>query len=260
MSSAERVVDLLGLFTPSHPVWSPERAASTLGVSRASAYRYFALLSRAGLVESTGAGGFALGPAIVELDRQIRLGDPLLRAARDPMDELARHTGGMVLLSRLHRDRVMCIHQSGAGGRAALPVSYERGRAMPLHRSATSKAILAYLPPRELVRRLEEAGAPGALRAELQRIREDGLCTTRGEVDRGALGIAVPLFEPSGGAEPPVTGSLSVVLAREAIDEAAALRATRQLRLAAGRVQERLERQAAAGRKPRRRANKEART
>ena len=257
MSSAERVIDLLGLFTQAHPAWSPERAASALGMSRASAYRYFALLVRAGLVEASGPGGFALGPAIVGLDRQIRLADPLLQAAREVMDELARHTGGMVLLSRLHRDGVMCIHQSGAGGRAALPVSYERGRAMPLHRGATSKAILAFLPPRSLARMLDEAGTPAGLRPELQRIRENGLCITRGEVDRGALGIAVPLFGPSGAAEPPVTGSLSVVLARDAVDEAAAGRATRQLRLAAMRIQEQLGRQASARRKPRRTGNKE---
>ncbi len=257
MSSAQRVIDLMGLFTQAQPVWSPEQAARTLGVSRASAYRYFALLSRAGWVEASGTGGFALGPAIVGLDRQIRLADPLLQAARDPMDDLARHTGGMVLLSRLHRDRVMCIHQSGAGGRAALPVSYERGRAMPLHRGATSKAILAFLPPRMLARMLEESGGSAAAKTEMQRIRANGLCMTRGEVDRGALGIAVPLFEPAGGAEPAVTGSLSVVLARDSVDEAAAGRATRQLRQAAARIHERLEQGHAARRRTGRRSNKE---
>ena len=108
-----------------------------------------------------------------------------------------------------------------------------------------------------LARMLDEAGTPAGLRPELQRIRENGLCITRGEVDRGALGIAVPLFGPSGAAEPPVTGSLSVVLARDAVDEAAAGRATRQLRLAAMRIQEQLGRQASARRKPRRTGNKE---
>jgi len=191
MASADRILDILALFTPAKPAWSAAEAASALKLSRASAYRYFAQLEEAGFIEPAPGRRFALGPRIVELDRQIRLADPLVQASVDEMQKLARETGGIALLCRLHKDRVLCIHQE-RGARAPRFVSYERGRAMPLHRGATSKVILAFLPPE-----------PKAL----EQIRRERLCIAYGEVDPEACGIAVPLFEGSR-----VVGSLSVVL------------------------------------------------
>lgn len=191
MASADRILDILGLFTPTRPAWSATEAAQALKLSRASAYRYFAQLEDAGFIEPVAGHRYALGPRIVELDRQIRLADPLVQASADEMQKLARETGGIALLCRLHKDRVLCIHQE-RGARAPRFVSYERGRAMPLHRGATSKVILAFLPP-----------FPKAL----EQIRRERLCVAYGEVDPDACGVAVPLEERSR-----VVGSLSVVL------------------------------------------------
>ena len=76
MSSAERLIGALALFTPKQPAWTPEKAAQALGVSRASAYRYFLLLYEAGYIEANSGSGYTLGPRIVELDRQIRERSP----------------------------------------------------------------------------------------------------------------------------------------------------------------------------------------
>ena len=192
MSSADRLLRVLDLFSPRQPAWTPPEAARALKISRASAYRYFQLLQDAGFVEQVAAHRYALGPRIVELDRQIRLADPLVQASADEMVKLAKETGGIVLLCRLHKDRVLCIHQE-RGPRAPRFVSYERGRAMPLDRGATSKVILAFLP---------QGNAKG-----LEEIRKERLCIAYGEVDPDACGVAVPLEERSR-----VVGSLSVVL------------------------------------------------
>jgi DNA-binding IclR family transcriptional regulator len=205
MASAERILDILALFTPARPAWTPLEAAATLKISRASAYRYFAQLDEAGFIEPVPGRRpgykWSLGPRIVELDRQIRLADPLVQASVDEMQKLARETGGIALLCRLHKDRVLCIHQE-RGSRAPRFVSYERGRAMPLHRGATSKVILAFLPARDR----EQLAARVDAKA-LEAIRRERLCIAYGEVDPDACGIAVPLEE---GAR--VVGSLSVVL------------------------------------------------
>lgn len=201
MSSAGRLVHILGLFTPAKPAWTPADAAQALKISRASAYRYFQLLQDAGFIEPVAGHRYALGPKIVELDRQIRLADPLVQAAVDEMQKLARETGGIALLCRLHKDRVLCIHQE-RGPRAPRFVSYERGRAMPLHRGATSKVILALLPPKQRERLAARVDA-----SALEQIRRDRLCVAYGEVDPDACGIAVPLEAGSR-----VVGSLSVVL------------------------------------------------
>ena len=247
MSSAQRLLDTMALFTPRHPSWTPMRAAKVLGISRASAYRYFAMLAEVALLEPAPGLGYSLGPAIVELDRQIRLSDPLLQTSIDEMLQLAREASATVLLCRLYRDRVLCVHQERGARASSTFVSYERGRAMPLYRGATSKAILAFLPTRalnrlverdrdEIVRaRLPAEGA--ALRRALGLVREKRIAVTAGEVGPGACGAAVPLFEAGR-----VIGSLSVVMPASALRNNALERACRALVAAGSRIEAELER------------------
>jgi len=54
-----------------------------------------------------------------------------------------------VLLCRYFRQQVMCIHEETNQADHAVS-SYERGARRPLIRGATSKVILAHLPPRAL--------------------------------------------------------------------------------------------------------------
>jgi DNA-binding IclR family transcriptional regulator len=246
LSSAQRVMETLGLFTSKQPTWTPERAGKALGISRASAYRYFSILSQARFIELVSGRGYALGPAIVELDRQIRLSDPLVQTSVDVMVGLAKTIGGAILLCRLYKGRVLCIHQE-RGARVPAFVSYERGRPMPLYRGATSKAILAFLPRRELDELIERdraevarAGLPAdgaALQQILEPIRERRYCVTASELDPGVCGAAVPLFERSR-----VIGSLSVALPSVAVKSGALERAARPLMQAGHRIEAELQR------------------
>src|SRR5262249_18892191 len=139
--------------------------------------------------------------AIIELDRNIRMSDSLIIAAKPAMRWLAEQApvASIVLLCRLYRDRVMCIHQEEKPGTAG-EVSYERGRLMPLFRGAPSKTIIAQLASRRHANIVANARADGSVSdeqipdlQELRQIRRQGYCITRGEVDAGIVGIAVPL-------------------------------------------------------------------
>ena len=141
MPSTHRILRVLNAFTPQRAEISPEWLMADLGASRASIYRDLQQLSRVGLIERVSERGYSLGPKIVELDRQIRHSDPLLRSAAEIPEQLARTTGGRVLICRLHDDKVLCI-QDTSGQHAPCAVSYERGKAMPLYKGATSKIIL----------------------------------------------------------------------------------------------------------------------
>ncbi len=256
MSSATRLVELMNLFVARHPAWTPLEAAAALKTSRASAYRYFRLLTDAGYLEEVPGHRYALGPRIVELDRQIRLADPLVQLSADEMVNLARRTGGVALLCRLYKDRVLCIHEE-RGVRPPGLVSYERGRGMPLYRGATSKVILALLSEARLAELIERDHAaiaraglprtPRGLHEALSTVRAERLCIAAGEVDPGARGIAVPLCESSR-----VIGSLSVVLPVAEAGERA-VRAAARLVIEAGRRIERDLEAAATGAAPRRR-------
>ncbi len=219
MTTSDRVLGVLGLFTTDHPEWTVEGAAKELGLAVSTAYRYFRSLAKAGLIVAFAAGRYVLGPAIIQLDRQMRLMDPLTTTAQPIMKRLTGQlpTRTIVLLCRLFRNQVMCVHQESAE-RPDFAISYERGRPMPLFRGAASKSILANLPSRTVKAFHAEHGADMAqaslgtnweeVKQRLRELRTAGVSITQGELDPGMTGIAVPLFEPDG----IVVGSLSIVM------------------------------------------------
>jgi DNA-binding IclR family transcriptional regulator len=215
--SGDRLLAVLALFTAEQPQWTVDGAAARLGVSTTTTYRYFKKLTKAGLISPVSGAGYTLGPAIIQMDRQIQISDPMLKAARSVMLDLAGFAaeGSTVLLCRLFHDRVMCVHQIMGRGPQE-PVSYQRGRLMPLYRGATSKIILAHLPARTLkalfARDADEIAGAGlgtdleGFRRALAVMRRAGLSISRGEIDPGRVGIAAPIFDQ----EHTVLGSLSL--------------------------------------------------
>jgi DNA-binding IclR family transcriptional regulator len=215
VKTTDRVLGVLALFSGDRSVWTVDAAAGALEIPLTTAYRYFRSLTDAGLIHAYLPGRYVLGPAIIHFDRQLRLHDPLITVARSQMERLAADFGNgcVVLLARHYNDKVMCMDQHFAG-RPQFPVSYERGRLMPIDRGAASKVILANLSPRHM-RSLKAANRADAatgvlmtteLKAELRRIRASGFCIAEGEVNAGVRGIAVPLFQP----DHSIDGSLSV--------------------------------------------------
>jgi len=205
VTTANRLLRVLGLFTMPKPEWTVEEAAKEMSIPVSTAYRYFRELSKAGFLEPFSSGRYSLGPAVIENDRKIRLTDPLIKVGRPAMQRLiSRSAGvGVALLCRIYRNCVMCVHQEPE----AVPentTSYERGRPMPMFRGASSKVIFANLPSRTAKWFFQKHGEEIAaaqlgsdwetVKANLRRIRRAGLHITRGEVDAGRVGIAAPVF------------------------------------------------------------------
>jgi DNA-binding IclR family transcriptional regulator len=247
MTKTSNVLQVLRLFSDERQHVRVAEIASLLSVSSATAYRYVSELEQAGLIEAASVGRYVLGPAIVELDRQIRVHDPLIAAAADIMKSLSERTGGTTILARLHGLRVVCVDQV-RGRHGPTSVSYERGRAMPLYRGATSTAILAHLDS-DMLRAvaahdadaLEQAGLPstaGALMQHFERVRALGIAHSDSAVDAETLGWGVPIRHGRH-----LLGSLSVALSRRAPD-IAPQRVADQLKRAAWRVQARMDGQA----------------
>ncbi len=247
MSSADRLLAILGLFDEERPEWTVEDIASVLDVSTSTAYRYVRSLCGAGLLDPVHGDGYRLGPAIIEYDRLIRVGDPLMSAAQAVTTQLQADAGPhtMAFLSRLYRDKVMCVLDV-IGGEFAPRMSYERGRPMSLYRGATSKIILAHLPRRTLRRLYDrhEAEIRAGVQVQdwsffltaLKELRRRGHCIAEAEIDPGCVGIAAPVFDPGGN----VLGSLSVVTPSEATSYATVSRLAALTMAAASSLSERL--------------------
>jgi DNA-binding IclR family transcriptional regulator len=221
-SSAERMLGLLDLFTPSAPIRPVADLVNYLGTSRSTSYRYIKALNAAGLIEAIADGRYALGPRIIELDRQIRTTDPLFKSGGPVLLALVGSTGLSALLCALNRDSVMCIREELAPASPAR--MFSRGQRRPLFAGAASKAILPYLPPHQLrsifdhhARTIAQAGLGTdwkSFRESLAAIRRDGYVMSHGEFNPGVFGIAAPVLNPEG----LVVGSVGIAGSEENFD------------------------------------------
>lgn len=231
MDSFARGLSLLHLLTVDRPTVTVVDVTDALDCSRTTAYRYLKSLTEAGLLASLPEGKFSLGARVIELDRQIRLSDPLLLAAETRMRELSLDLDVNAFVCSYYKEAVICITQSWI--HEAWYTSWGRGQPMSLLRGAAGKAILAHLPTSRLANlmlaRPEEIAAAGLgssweeFRTRLKKIRKDGYCLTVAEVDPETAGLAAPVFDSDGR----VIGSLvlSITLSRLQSSELAAFTA-----------------------------------
>lgn len=207
---------LLRLFTTAQPAWTAPAMADALGAPVSTVYRTVRELTTAGFLEPSSAAGYRLGAAFIEYDRLLRLTDPLVRAGLPVLRDIVgeAHTPCVALLARLYNEEVMCVADERAEG-TFFTSSYERGRPMPLTKGATSKAILASVPPRQLNRLIGPRETSAALRDELNAVRKAGYCFASAEIDSGLAGVAAPISLPERG----VIASLTLVLQADALDD-----------------------------------------
>ncbi|MGR3757097.1 MAG: IclR family transcriptional regulator [Tranquillimonas sp.] len=203
VGSAERILAILDLFSEDRLDWTPDELMAATGYARPTLYRYLKALKSAGLVTTTSSGAvYTLGPKVVELDYLSRRSDPLIREGVPVIQGLAARWPCTALLVRWYGNRILCIASecSVSGARS----SYLRGRPMPLARGAISRAILAYLPRRQMLQKIAEnrddlralgLGKDDEEIAESFRlVRRQGAAVARGEVTPGVVGVAAPIF------------------------------------------------------------------
>lgn len=200
MSSLKRMLAVFDAFSSEHAVLTAEEIMSTLGYSRGTAYRYVKELCDAGFL-TRAAGGYALGPRIIQLDYCIRQRDPILMTSLPVMQALRKRYECDVLLTVFYEDQVVVTHRES--GDQELVMSYGRGREMPLFRGAGSKVLLACLPPARQKRlygahaeAIAQAGLGEsweAFRASLAAVKRMGHAVSFSELDQGNVGVAAPI-------------------------------------------------------------------
>lgn len=194
-----------------------------LGTSRATTYRYLGTLCDAGLLASMAGGVYVLGPRIIELDRLMRISDPLLTASSKLMHEVASRRKLNMMLASFYRDSIMCVDIAWPD--TSIPANFERGRPMSLFRGAMAKIILAHLSSYQLrnmaLHHADEIRAAGLgnnwteFRSNMAGLARQGYAITRAEMMAGAGGISAPIFDPEG----KVLGSITFVVSESRWDE-----------------------------------------
>lgn len=222
MSTVEKMLGVLGLFTPETPIRESDELITHLGGSASAAYRHIKTLQSAGFLARVGSGSYMLGPRVLELDRTIRMSDPVYIAGSPVIRALSASTGLSAVLSMLYSDSVVCVRRVLApGGPESL---FSRGQKRPLVAGASAKAILAYLPAHQLRRIFARHGAAiaaaglgsdwDAFKLSLRQIRKAGFAMTVAEYNVDIASIAAPIFN----ARHDVLGSLMLAISLERDD------------------------------------------
>ncbi|MBA1203965.1 helix-turn-helix domain-containing protein [Pseudomonas capeferrum] len=201
MSSLNRMLSVLDLFTSDRPVWEADAIVDTLGCSTPTGYRYLKELMQAGLLQRLNGGYYALGPRIALLDYIIRTTDPLLGISIPLMRELVEKTECRCVLSRMDGEFFLDLHHERP--ERDVQLNYGRGRPRPLFLGGAPKVIIAHYPPKKLRalydRHIAKIAAAGlgadweSFQQRMQAIRRDGFYLSHGELDAGISALSVPV-------------------------------------------------------------------
>ncbi len=201
-SPMERWIAVLDAFT-TRDEWGVRELAGAVGLSPTATHRMLHEMARTGLLApDVGRGQFRVGPelarlAVLTADRLDvrRVARPILEATANAIDETV-----ILALYSPSRRRFWAVDAAEAGH----PIRYIWESLRPwsdLHRGASGKGILAFLPEDEREAILD--GIPEAertaLRAALDRARSAGVVISHGERFVGAIGVAAPIRDATGG-------------------------------------------------------------
>jgi DNA-binding IclR family transcriptional regulator len=194
-----RAAEMLRLLQAHPGGLSQAEIGDRLGMARSTVSRILNALDDEDLVASRAARGrYRLGPEIARMASTVRLS--VVTDVHPFMEELSRELEETVDLSILDGDRATFVDQVVSPHR--LRAISAVGESFPLHCCANGKALLANLPPEQQAQALPSRLArltantittPAALRAELERIRTEGIAYDREEQTEGICAVGAVL-------------------------------------------------------------------
>jgi len=192
-----RGASIMAAFDGDQPVLSLHELATRTRLPKSSLHRLAEQLCQVGWLEREHRG-YRVGLRMFELGALVAEGNRLGEAAVPHLQALAARTGLAAHLALLDRVEVVYLQRVVAG---PVRVPTRRGGRKPAYCTALGKAIAAYddaaayalssAPmPRRTAKTITE---PGALRAELEQVREAGLAVDRGEAYEDLVCVAAPV-------------------------------------------------------------------
>jgi IclR family transcriptional regulator, pca regulon regulatory protein len=207
--SLERGLAILGCFTSEHPVLGIADIADELGMSRSTTHRYVTTLLALGYLEQGRSRKYRLGLRVTDLGMAALNSTGLRDNVHPFLEELRERTGYTTGLAVLDGTEILYVDRARSWRRAERETDrgLHPGSRMPAYCTAMGKILLAHLPEevqRQLIAQLNlERNTPStitskqALRAELERIVEDGYALNDQELRPGLQAIAVPVRDES---------------------------------------------------------------
>lgn len=177
--------------------------ADEMGLHRTSIYRYLSQLTEAGYVASAGNGLYRLGPKVIELASLVQRRMDVRNIAHGVLVRLSEETDCTVHLAQIIGGEVVIVDKIET--HRSLPMYSRIGARVPAHCTGVGKALLAFLPAKELrpiLDRLELkrytdntiTDRQGLLQ-ELGDIRAQGFSRDNSEHEEGIVCVASPILD-----------------------------------------------------------------
>ncbi len=199
--AVERAMAILSAFDGQHTTLGVSEIAQTTGLHKATAHRILMTLYYGGFLERTPDGErFRPGLRLVELGLAALRGLDFRRAAFPYMQQLMERFQENCTLSIFDRGQMLYVEVVHC--ERSLTIAARVGRHLPVHCTASGKALLAFLPPETVEPLLNEPLAaftentitsPDCLREELKAIRQRGYAIADEEFEAGIWAISAPI-------------------------------------------------------------------
>jgi DNA-binding IclR family transcriptional regulator len=205
IQSVRRSTAILRQFSVEEPELGVTQLSERLGLHKSTVHRLLTSLRRDGLVKRVPATRkYRLGIGLIELGYIATYNQRLLQVASPYVHYLADALGEAALLAVRDDDEILIVLQVRSPD---LRDSVRWAPRAPLDSTSTGRIFLAHMPENELRKVLEKGltprtsmtiSDPAELRAELERVREEGFATSFEEYEEGVNVIAVPIKKPDG--------------------------------------------------------------
>lgn len=163
-------------------------------------YRYLRVLRDAQFVEERGDGSYALGWRLLELSGQQLTRTRLVELGHSFLHELSEATGETAVLTVRVGTQAMCLRQ--VESRHPIRMAFKINQLLPLYAGAGQRMLLAHAPDTVIDRVLDRplrqfTGGTlerDRIRRDVQEIRRNGFLVSHGELSKGAVAVAAPVF------------------------------------------------------------------
>jgi IclR family pca regulon transcriptional regulator len=230
VQSLARGLAVIRAFDAEHPALTLSEVARRAGITRAAAGRFLRTLEQLGYVRAstgsaTGVGvRFALTPRVLELGFSFLSALSIPEVVQPHLDRLSHEVGESVSAAVLDGGDI--VYVARVPTRRIMSVRITIGTTFPAFATSMGRVLLAGLPEAGAEALLAASDLPSltprtvtdgaALRAELQRVREQGWALVDGELEPGLRSVAVPIHDRSGDVVAAVNVSTSAT--RDSVD------------------------------------------
>lgn len=197
-SSFERGLSVMIQIASSGEV-SVEDLAHDLDIPVSTVYRYIRSLKKLQLIEVR-QGRYIPGWRLIELSGQHLTHTRLAEIGVSILESIVEATSETAVLTVRSGLHAICLRQVTSPH--PLRYAFKINQLLPLHAGAGQRALLAYAPEsviraileHSLPRYTDKTLSPAGLLQHLEQIRQSGYAISRGELNKGAVAVAQPVF------------------------------------------------------------------